>query len=94
MDYLDPKKQRRTHFMILLGYVLIGIAIMMSIYLLLQLSFGFRVDKNGNVIQQGVAFFSSEPNPAKIYANGELKSQQTNTRLTLPSGVYDIKLVR
>ena len=80
--------------MILLGYVLIGIAIMMSIYLLLQLSFGFRVDKNGNVIQQGVAFFSSEPNPAKIYANGELKSQQTNTRLTLPSGVYDIKLVR
>lgn len=80
--------------MILLGYFLIGIAILMSIYLLLQLSFGFRVDKNGKVIQQGVAFFSSEPNPAQIFANGELKNKQTNTRLSLPSGIYDIKLRR
>lgn len=94
MDYLDPHKQRRDQIMLYIGYFLIGIAIVMSIYLLLQLSFGFRVDRQGKVILQGVSFFSSEPNPAEIYVNGQLKSQKTNTRLSLTSGVYNVELRR
>ncbi len=94
MDYLDPKKQAQHRIMLLVGYCLIAIAITFGTLILLYQAYGFGVGKNGTVIQNGLLFFSSQPNPASIYVNGTLNSAQTNARLVLPEGIYQIKLTR
>ncbi|HYH35892.1 MAG TPA: PEGA domain-containing protein [Candidatus Saccharimonadales bacterium] len=94
MDYLDPKKRFRHHVMLYIGYVLIGVAIVIGTIVLLYQAYGFGLGKNGTVIQNGLFFFSSQPNPADIYVNGLKKSVQTNTRLSLPAGIYNVRLER
>lgn len=94
MDYLDPKKRFRHHVMLYVGYVLIGIAIVIGTLILLYQAYGFGLGKNGDVIQNGLFFFSSQPNPADIYVNGAKKSVETNTRLSLPADIYNIRLQR
>jgi len=69
MDYLDPKKRFRHHVMLYVGYVLIGIAILIGTLVLLYQAYGFGLGKNGTVIQNGLFFFSSQPSPADIYVN-------------------------
>ncbi|MEK7594023.1 MAG: PEGA domain-containing protein [Patescibacteria group bacterium] len=94
MDYLDPKKQLRHNITLFVGYVCIAIAIAIATIILLYQAYGFGLGKNGTVIQNGLTFFSSHPQPAKIYVNNQLKPVVTNTRLVLPAGIYDIKLAR
>lgn len=94
MDYLDPKKQFRHQVMLMVGYVLIGIAIVIGTLVLLYQAYGFGLGKNGTVIQNGLFFFSSQPHPANIYVNGTRKSVRTNTRLSLPAGIYNVVLQR
>ncbi|HVX57849.1 MAG TPA: PEGA domain-containing protein [Candidatus Saccharimonadales bacterium] len=94
MDYLDPKKQFRHKIILLVGYVLVGLAIVIGTLVLLYQAYGFGLGKNGTVIQNGLFFFSSQPHPANIYVNGTLKSVKTNTRLSLPAGIYHITLSR
>lgn len=94
MDYLDPKKRFRHHAMLYVGYVLIGIAIVIGTVVLLYQAYGFGLGKNGTVIQNGLFFFSSQPHPANIYVDGTRKSVKTNTRLSLPAGIYNIALQR
>jgi hypothetical protein len=94
MDYLDPKKRFRHHVMLYVGYVLIGIAIVIGTLVLLYQAYGFGLGKNGDVIQNGLFFFSSQPHPADIYVNGVKKSVKTNTRLSLPAGIYNVRLQR
>lgn len=94
MDYLDPKKQFRHKIILIVGYVLTGIAIVIGTLVLLYQAYGFGLGKNGTVIQNGLFFFSSQPHPASIYVDGKLKSVKTNTRLSLPAGVYSIDLKR
>ena len=93
MDYIDPAKERQHRRRLLLGYVLIGLIILtVARFMLLQAS-GYGL-KQGKVIQNGLTFFSSQPHPANIYVNGKLAKVKTNTRLYLPSGIYDVKLQR
>lgn len=94
MDYLDAQKELRHRIMLLLGYVLIAIAITFATLVLLYHAYGFGIGKDGSVIQNGLAFFSSQPAPANIYLNNDLKNVKTNTRLVLPAGLYDVKLTR
>lgn len=94
MDYLDPKKELKQQVTLLVGYVLVAVAIAFASLVLLYQAYGFGFGKNGTVIQNGLLFFSSQPNPAKIYINGKLNSASTNTRLFLPSGIYQVKLSR
>ena len=94
MDYLDPQKQFRHRIILLTGYVFIALAIIIGTLILLYEAYGFGLGKNGTVIQNGLFFFSSQPNPANIYVNGVLNSAQTNTRLVLPAAIYHIKLSR
>jgi hypothetical protein len=94
MDYLDPKKRFRHHVMLYVGYVLIGIAIVIGTIVLLYQAYGFGLGKNGTVVQNGLFFFSSQPHPANIYVNGARKSVRTNTRLSLPAGIYNVSLQR
>lgn len=94
MDYLDPKKEARHRIVLFTGYILIAIAIAIATIILLYQAYGFGLGKNGTVIQNGLTFFSSHPNPASIYVDNQLKPVVTNTRLVLPAGIYDIKLAR
>ncbi|HSW85041.1 MAG TPA: hypothetical protein VLF79_00300 [Candidatus Saccharimonadales bacterium] len=94
MDYLDLNKQFRQRITLLVGYVLIAVAISTGTIILLYQAYGFGLGKNGAVIQNELTFFSSHPNPANIYANNQRQPVTTNTRLTLPSGIYHFKLTR
>jgi hypothetical protein len=94
MDYLDPKKQQRHRILLFTGYILIGVAILISVLILKYLANGYGIGKNGAVIQNSLTFFSSQPNPANIYVNGKLAKVKTNTRLVLPEGIYHITLAR
>ena len=92
MDFLDPKKQRRLHRQLFVGYVLVGIAVLIATVIMLELALGYAYN-NGKVVQNGLVYFSSQPNPAAIYIDGKT-SKNTNTRLQLPEGTYNAKLQR
>ena len=94
MDYLDPKKQLRQNFILITGYILIAISITIATLVLVYQAYGFGLSQNGTVIQNGLVFFSSQPNPASIYINGALNPNQTNSRLVLLSGEYNVTLAR
>lgn len=94
MDFLDPKKTRRHTILLIAGYILIGIAIVISTIVLVYQANGFGVNGKGQVVQNGLVFLSSQPNPANIYLNGKLAEQQTNSRLSIPAGRYDVQLKR
>lgn len=94
MDFLDPKKTRRHNILLYTGYVLIGIAIVISTMVLLYQASGFGVNSKGQVVQNGLVFFSSQPNPATIYLNDTKNKDQTNARLSLPAGSYAVRLAR
>ena len=94
MDFLDPKKQRMHKVQLLVGYILIAVALGIATTILLYEAYGFGLDKNGKVIQNGLVFLSTQPSPANITVNGLPNKSQTNTRLQLPAGQYTIKLER
>jgi hypothetical protein len=95
MDYLNPKKQFRHRVMLLVGYVLIGVAVVLSTWLLVEVASGYWVNEKGAVIQNGLVFFSSQPHPAQIQISGMPHyNGQTNTRVLLPGGIYHIQLTR
>ena len=94
MEFLDPAKQMRHRIVLWVGYVLVAIGIVIAALVLLYQAYGFGIGKNGQVIQNGLVFFSSQPNPAKIYINGKLNANQTNARFTLPAGIYHVQLER
>lgn len=71
-----------------------GAAIVIATLILLYQAYGFGLGKNGTVIQNGLLFLSSRPNPASIYLNGRQNSDRTNARLALPAGIYHIQLAR
>lgn len=94
MDYLDLKKHSRHHVMLFIGYILVAVAIVLGARILVYEAYGFGIGKNGTIIQNGLIFFSSQPNPANIYLNNQLESVQTNSRLLLPEGIYHVRLSR
>ena len=93
MDFLDPKKQHRHKMMLVTGYFLIACLIVGATTILLYGAYGFGLGKGGNIIQNGLIYLSSQPNPATVYLNNS-KSKNTNTALTLPEGIYNVKLTR
>jgi hypothetical protein len=94
MDYLDSRKEMRHRIILMVGYVLIGVAIVMATRLLVLQAYGFGLGKHGTVIQNGLTYLSSQPNPARIYINGSLEPVATDARLFLPAGVYQVRLSR
>jgi PEGA domain len=92
MDFLDPKKQRAHVVRLLIGYVLVGITIVLATIVLLYLAYGFALDK-GKIIQNGLVFVSSHPGGSSIVINGK-STAKTNTRLTLPAGTYTMQILR
>jgi len=95
MDFLDPQKQRRHDRLLLIGYVFIGIAILLVATLLLYEAYGFGITKNGTIIQKGFVFVSSLPSGSNIHLdNNQPTTAKTNTRLSVPSGQYTLQITR
>lgn len=94
MDFLDPKKQKARTYRLITGYILIGIALILTTIILLYQAYGFGIDKNGQIIQNGLVFVSSTPNPATIDINGKRYKDDTNVRIPLPAGQYTFQLQR
>jgi hypothetical protein len=93
MEFLDPKKQRAHLTRLFIGYFLIGTAIVLTAIILLYQAYGFGI-KNGEVIQNGLIFVSSQPDGAEIYVNGQKRDETTNVRLLMPAGQYAFELKR
>lgn len=93
MDFMDPRRRLRHNIMLAVGYVLIGIALLLLTVILLFVAYGFGL-QNGKVIQNGLLFLSSTPNPAQIYVDGARYKNDTNTKLVLPAGNYSFALKR
>lgn len=93
MDFLDPKKRRRDTILLLIGYVLVGIAVLMATVVLIYYANGFGVDKDGALVQRGLVFVSSEPSGSDIYLNG-IKKTNTNAKLNLSAGHYNLAIKR
>jgi hypothetical protein len=93
MEYLDPKKHKAHLIRLAIGYVLIGVALILTTVILLYRAYGFGL-KNGEVIQNGLIFVSSRPNPADMYVNGEKHDKTTNARVLMPAGQYTFELKR
>ncbi len=92
MDYLDPRKAHRDKVLLFVGYFLMTIVVTLTTIILFYVTEGFGFGKNGSVIQNGLLFFSSQPNPANIYINNKLQSSQTNTSMLLPAGNYKVSI--
>jgi hypothetical protein len=92
MDFLYPKKMRRNRLILLAGYGLVAIAIGIAALLMLYQAYGYGFGKNGVVIQNGWVFVSSHPSGATLYTNGIKYKSQTNSRMVLPAGNYQLKI--
>lgn len=94
MDFLDPAKKRSHNRRLFLGYLLVGITILMASIILIFLTYGYDLDrKTGEVIQNGLIFTDTAPESANIYLNGK-DNGQTDKRLTVPAGKYDVEFKR
>lgn len=94
MDFLDPQKQKYHRIRLWVGYGLISIAVVLASIILLYLSFGFRINREGQVTQNGLVFVSSRPSDAEIFANGGSLDRTTGSRLSLAAGQYTFELKR
>lgn len=94
MDFLDPKKKRAHSIRLFVGYFLVGIAIIISTFILVLATSGYGFDrKTGQVIQNGLVFIDSNPVSARININGEDRGT-TDRRYVLEEGDYSITLSR
>jgi hypothetical protein len=48
--------------------------------------------QQGQVLQNGLVFVSSQPAGAAIYLNGERYKSNTNTRVTVPANSYTLRI--
>jgi hypothetical protein len=94
MDFLDPEKQKKHAIRIAIGYALIGLTLLLATVILLYRAYGFGIDKEGRVIQNGLVFVSSRPTGGDLYVNSKKHKDQTNTRMSLPSGQYVMEVKR
>lgn len=93
MDFLDPRKRQAHKIRLMVGYVLMAIAILLTARLLVYGVSGYSYNaKNGNIIQNGLLFVDSKPGSAAIYLNGKDINSTSAARLVLPSGSYDLVL--
>lgn len=71
-----------------------GVVLILATTILLYRAYGFGLDKEGRIIQNGLVFVSSRPTGADVYVNGVRYKDQTNTRMDVPSGQYLMELKR
>lgn len=93
MEFFDPKKQKAHQIRLIIGYVLIGLIIVLTTTILLYWARGYGL-KDGEVIQSGRVFISSRPSKADIYINNKRHGDSTNTSILMEAGQYTFELKR
>lgn len=93
MDFLDPKKTRNHTIRLFTGYILVAIMILLATATLVYYSNGYNVNRQGNLVQKGLVFVSSQPSGARLYLDNK-QVNTTNAKLNLTSGRYDLRLAR
>jgi hypothetical protein len=93
MDFLDPKKHRAHMIKLMIGYVLIAVMVLLATVTLIYYAYGFGVNRNGELVQKGLVFVSSEPSGAQVRLNSKYLDN-TNTKLTIDVGDYRLNLHR
>lgn len=98
MDFLDPRKKKAHKIKLYLGYFLVGIAILLTGVVLLYAAYGYGIDRQGDIVQNGLVFVDSTPTAAEVrytnVAGGETKKAITDERLTLPAGEYAFEFLK
>jgi len=80
--------------MLLIGYCLVALAIGGATLILLYQAWGYQLNRQGDVTQNGLLFVSSQPNGSSIYLNGQLYPSTTGTRVIVPAGKYSLSVAR
>lgn len=94
MDFLDPKKRRAHNIRLMVGYCLVGLALLLASILLLFTAFGYGINRStGEVIQNGLLFVDAHPEQARMTLNGQDKGD-TDGRFVLEAGSYTLELRR
>jgi DNA-binding NarL/FixJ family response regulator len=93
MDFLDPKKRRRHTIQLFIGYALVAIAVLLATATLIYYAYGFGVTRQGDLVQKGLVFVSSQPSGAQLFINGKQRGT-TNAKLNLDAGKYAIDIKR
>lgn len=94
MDFFDPEKQKLHNLRLNIGYVVIGMVLLLATVVLLHMTYGYGLNKEGQVIQNGLVFVSTRPEGANVYLNGKKYKDRTNTRVNIPAGQYVLELKR
>lgn len=94
MDFFDPQKQKLHNLRLNIGYVVIAVLLMLATTILLHITYGYGINREGEVIQNGLVFVSTRPDNADVYLNGKKYKDQTNTRINAPAGQYVFELKR
>lgn len=94
MDFLDPKKRKAHRQRLIIGYVLMGIAILTVTYILVLITGGYGYNrKTGTIVQNGLVFVDSHPIGSRIYINGQDRGN-VDGRFVLEEGDYKVELKR
>lgn len=98
MDFLDPRKRKAHIRRLYLGYILVAIAIGLGATVLLFASYGYGVDRRGNVFQNGLVFLASTPDAAQVKITNQQKTYNetvvTSDRLELKADNYDFQFLK
>lgn len=92
MDFLDPNKERRNRLALVLGYGLIGFAIVIASIVLLYQTDGYCVDSRGSVDRCGLVFVASQPSGSQVTIDDKVQQARTNTKFNVRSGTYQFKI--
>jgi hypothetical protein len=94
MDFLDPQNNRSHLIKLFAGYLLVGLTVVFATMVLLYWAYGFGLDKDGKVVQNGLVFVSSKPGSADVYLDGKKYKDTTSTRIQLNEGTYSLDVKR
>jgi hypothetical protein len=91
MDYLDPKKKNQHKKRLMIGYGLMAIVIVLMTLILQYIAGGYFIDKNGQLIQNGLLYITTEPGDATVFLDGQKQRDTTESRLVIPAAIIPLK---
>jgi len=93
MDFIDPNKKRAHIIRLYIGYTLMTILVLLGVVVLVYASYGYGIDRRGNVVHTGLVFTDSSPTDAEVSYLSEDGSRtdtfSTPRRISLEEGIYD-----
>jgi len=93
MEFLTPKQKKERTRRLFVGYGLFAVLISLATYILISTALGYEIfTTKGQVIQNGLLFINSRPSNADIFVDGKKESSNTDAKLSLPEGLYNISL--